>query len=232
MSRYACRIAHHHVGTFLSQPPPRSRAHAHQTPPNPPQTHPLTPALPQLPPAARSSRCSAPAHSVSSLFSLFLRPICLHLRPSSQPAPQSTPSLHQLLPVPGPDPSRAPLWCLGGVRARHTPQPPYPSRVGCGPDATQPRGGSWFDLASRPGRHGLDRAPRKRPRSSRRGPHRTRLSAASDPSKSHPDRVMAAGPPAGRLPQSPYTDTRAEASSTGRPRQRDTSPGRTRTASE
>jgi hypothetical protein len=100
----------------------------------PPQTHPLTPALPQLPPAARSSRCSAPAHSVSSLFSLFLRPICLHLRPSSQPAPQSTPSLHQLLPVPGPDPSRAPLWCLGGVRARHRPQPPIPSRVECGRD--------------------------------------------------------------------------------------------------
>src|SRR4051794_23031985 len=42
------------------------------------------------------------------------------------------PSLHQLLPVPGPDPSRAPLWCLGGVRARHRPQTPYLSSVGCG----------------------------------------------------------------------------------------------------
>jgi hypothetical protein len=47
----------------------------------------------------------------------------VHTRPST---------LHQLLPVPGPDPARLPLWWLGGVRVRHRPQTPYSSTVGCG----------------------------------------------------------------------------------------------------
>src|SRR3954447_13652897 len=129
----------------FAEPPPREphrrrpqrisrhplRAHAHKPTPNPakplvddpphavrrPPRHATPPAPPSAPPLPLS------AH----------RP--LQIPPSPRPAHHCStpdPSLHQLLPVPGPDPAPAPLWWLGGVRARHRPQSPCSSRVGCG----------------------------------------------------------------------------------------------------
>jgi hypothetical protein len=106
------------------KPPPKPRAH-----------HPLAAQrsrrCPPARPAARS--LALPSSSLSSALQILLPSplqsvICpttalLHTRPSSLP---------HLLPVPGPDPARLPLWWLGGVRARHRTQTPIPTRVGCG----------------------------------------------------------------------------------------------------
>src|SRR3954452_9477871 len=121
---------------FQSKPPPCFCAHAHQQPSNPRQNHAPTPVLP----LNRSRRC-APARPAarslplsSSLFSSSISSVTTSLRHLShhRSRPHPTSSLHHLLPVPGPDPARLPLWWLGGVRARHRPQTPIATRVGCG----------------------------------------------------------------------------------------------------
>src|SRR4051794_24575091 len=105
------------------KPPPKPRA-PHRLPHNA-----LAAARRLDPPPARSP---SPLRLSLLLRSLLSPPpqsvICpttalVHTRPST---------LHQLLPVPGPDPARLPLWWLGGVRARHRPQPPIPTRIECG----------------------------------------------------------------------------------------------------
>src|SRR4051812_17594639 len=121
-------------GMFQSKPPPRFCAHAHQQPSNPRQNHAPTPRHCLTASRARSTRRPLSFLRLSLLFlrSLLSPPpqsvICpttalVHTRPST---------LHQLLPVPGPDPARLPLWWLGGVRARPRPQTPITSRIGCG----------------------------------------------------------------------------------------------------
>jgi hypothetical protein len=115
------------------------RANALIAPPQPPSNHPL-PAFRHSAgrPLDRPPRCFPVCLSALSSDSLSLLSSRLLLHCSS-----STPSLYQLLPVPGPDPARAPLWCLGGVRARHRPQPPYPSRTAMdGGSASQSISGS------------------------------------------------------------------------------------------
>src|SRR3954469_18942715 len=136
--RHRAKPNHPH-GMFQSKPPPRFCAHAHQQPQTPAKTIAHTRVTAQrsrrCPPARpAAARSLSPSSSLSSALQiLLLSPplqsvICpttalVHTRPST---------LHQLLPVPGPDPARLPLWWLGGVWARHRPQTPYLSRVGCG----------------------------------------------------------------------------------------------------
>src|SRR3954447_19516980 len=114
-----------------SQPQrPNPCANAHHASSTAPQNHPLPHASHRFfrPPARSHLARSSLSSSLSVLPTLCLPLSSVFLLHHSTVQP----SLHQLLPAPGPDPSRAPLWCLGGVRARHRPQPPYSSRVRCG----------------------------------------------------------------------------------------------------
>src|SRR3954447_26065326 len=98
------------------------------------------PTPPKTPPPPRFSTLSAARSRASPLLQVLSLDFSLcpstalslrFIRPPSPPL-HSPPVFHQLLPVPGPDPALAPLWWLGGVRARHRPQTPMASRVGCG----------------------------------------------------------------------------------------------------
>jgi hypothetical protein len=98
--------------------------------------NPSKPPAPRLPPLRqpppRPDRPSRFLFCSLRLSSLSFRLFCLLSRPFLLPTTSVSLSLHQLLPVPGPDPSRAPLWCLGGVRARHRPQTPINTGIECG----------------------------------------------------------------------------------------------------
>jgi hypothetical protein len=119
----AFAVADHQVGMFQST---RRRA-AVPTP----QCVPPQPLKPTRSALSRHSLRRPPARSSASLPPPPLARLLCPPTPLShslvRPSPLLllvSPSLHQLLPVPGPDPARAPLWCLGGVRARHRPQTP------------------------------------------------------------------------------------------------------------
>jgi hypothetical protein len=135
--------------------PSRPRASA------PTHTHsPQTPAKTTRPTAYRytappspAGSTPPPARSLSLSVSLFCFSTILRLSPLQYVICPTTASvhtrpstLHQLLPVPGPDPDRSPLQRLGGVRARHRPQSPCSSRVRCGRAIHSPVR-TWIRLA-------------------------------------------------------------------------------------
>ncbi len=135
--RRPTHAAHRHGA--CAAPRPRN---AHHAPPPLPQTSRLHPA------------CRSPAAATATPLCL-RRPCPLLSHCSLTPPPAlSCPSHHHLpstrppptlLPVPGPDPVRAPLWCLGGVRARHRPQAPCSPAVSTDGPST-----AWSIPRSRP----------------------------------------------------------------------------------
>jgi hypothetical protein len=113
------------------QPTPHTCAHATSRLPNPLKNQPLP--LPLHRHSTRRLHSSRPPPALLLyLSSLLLLRLFTPLSLSSLHRSTVHPSLHQLLPVPGPDPSRLPLWWLGGVRARHRPHTPVNTGISYG----------------------------------------------------------------------------------------------------
>src|SRR4051794_29958804 len=133
LSPAAHRASHTRRHRLTAPPPATLRAHARQAPSN--SAKPLA-HTPRSRTAHRHRRATIRQPPPPALL-LSVSSTCL---PSTSQTPPSVrpqlhrstpdPSLHQLHPVPGPDPARAPLRWLGGIRARHRPQAPYSSSIG------------------------------------------------------------------------------------------------------